>query len=234
MITAGVQAAQAADKTGQFAKAISAYEKATGLLPAAERIGAKSEIDAKVEVLLFKAKKIIARMPSDTARVTTSQKLGLQQALKAVAAALVYKPSDREALALKKRIAAYFGPPKTLALALGKNVTLKLTLIPAGKFLMGSPETETGRGDAEGPQREVTLSEPFYMGVTEVTQSQWKAVMGTEPWAGKSYAKSGGSHAASYLSWDDASKFCEILSKKTGKKLSLPTEAQWEYACRAG
>ena len=119
-------------------------------------------------------------------------------------------------------------------LDLGDGVTLKLTLIPSGKFMMGSPETEKGRSYAEGPQREVTLSKPFYMGIYEITQSQWKAVMGTEPWDGKTCAKSGASNAASYISWDDATKFCEALSKKTGKKVTLPTEAQWEYACRAG
>ncbi|MDP6043968.1 MAG: formylglycine-generating enzyme family protein, partial [Phycisphaerae bacterium] len=86
----------------------------------------------------------------------------------------------------------------------------------------------------EKPVHQVTISKPFYMGIHEVTQSQWKAVMGTEPWVGKTYAKSNGSHAASYISWDDTIKFCETLSKKTGKKVTLPTEAQWEYACRAG
>ena len=234
VIAAGVQDAEAADKAGQFAKAISAYEKATGLLPEAERIAAKGEIDAKVAALLFHAKKILDSTPSDVAKVTMSQKAELQKARKAVAAVLVYKPADREALVFKKRISSYFVPPKTLSLDLGQGETLKLKLIPAGKFMMGSPKTETGHQDDEGPQREVTISRPFYMGVHEVTQSQWKAVMGTEPWAGQTWAKSNGSHAAIYMSWDDATKFCETLSKKTGQKVTLPTEAQWEYACRAG
>jgi formylglycine-generating enzyme required for sulfatase activity len=120
------------------------------------------------------------------------------------------------------------------ALDLGKGVTMKLVLIPAGKFLMGSPKTEAGRNDhTEGLQREVTISKPFYMGICEVTQAQWRSVMGTSPWDGRKHAKSGADNAASYITWASASKFCRILSKKTGKSVTLPTEAQWEYACRA-
>ena len=111
---------------------------------------------------------------------------------------------------------------------------MKLVLIPAGTFLMGSPAMEKGREKNEGPQRQVTISKFLYVGIYEVTQSQWRAVMGTEPWSGNKYAQSGANNAASYISWNDASKFCELLSKKTGKKVSLPTEAQWEYTCRAG
>ena len=150
---------------------------------------------------------------------------------------------------LTKRIKIIVPPkparlPRTLALDLGKGEALKLTLIPAGKFLMGSAmsaeetarlfDTKADDHKDEHPQHRVTISKPFYMGVYEVTQAQWKAVMGTKLWAGKKWVKSNGSHAASYISWDDATKFCETLSKKTGKKVTLPTEAQWEYACRAG
>ncbi|MDP6717400.1 MAG: formylglycine-generating enzyme family protein, partial [Pirellulaceae bacterium] len=230
VITAGVQDAETADKAGQFAKAVSSYEKVTGLLPAAERIAAKSEKDANAAALLSHAKKILDSMPSNVAKVTTSQKGELRRAWKAVAAVLVHKPSDREALALKKRIAVFFILSKTLALDLGKGVTLKLVLIPAGKFQIGSPKTETNRNNDEGPQREVTISKPFYMGITEVTQSQWKAVMGTD----RSGDKSGSNNAVSHISWSNANKFCKVLSKKTGRKVMLPTEAQWEYACRAG
>ncbi len=123
---------------------------------------------------------------------------------------------------------------KYLTLDLGKGVTMKLVRIEAGKFIMGSPKTETDRYDEEGHQSEVTISKPFYMGVCEINQAQWHAIMGTEPWKGKLFGKSGADNAATYISWDDAIKFCEILSKKAGKKLTIPTEAQWEYACRAG
>ncbi len=124
-------------------------------------------------------------------------------------------------------------PGEPLLLDLGDGVTMKLAWIPAGKFTMGSPAVEQGREKGEGLQRVVTITKPFYMGVTEVTQPQWKAVMGTEPWKGKPYAKANASHAASYISWDDATAFCRKLSR-SGRAVCLPTEAEWEYACRAG
>ena len=123
--------------------------------------------------------------------------------------------------------------PHDIELDLGNGVTMKLVLIPAGKFLMGSPEREDDRL-ADETQHEVTITQPFYMGVNLVTQEQWKAVMGTEPWAGKSFGREGKDLAASYISGHDAIAFCEKLSAKTGRSARLPTEAQWEYACRAG
>ena len=74
----------------------------------------------------------------------------------------------------------------------------------------------------------MAISRPFYMGVYEITQAQWKTVMGTEPWDGQEYAKSGASNAATRINWDDATAFCTALSKKTGKQIVVPTEAQWE------
>ena len=123
---------------------------------------------------------------------------------------------------------------KYLALDLGNGVTMKLVRIEAGRFTMGSPDSEKDRSKDEGPQRQVTITAPFYMGATEVTQAQWKAVMNTQPWEGKTYAKAGADHAASYISWDDATAFCTALSKKAGRTVRLPTEVEWEYACRAG
>jgi len=108
--------------------------------------------------------------------------------------------------------------------------------IPSGTFMMGSPQTEEDRvryGDSEH-QHQVTITKAFYMQTTEVTQGQWKEVMGTEPWKGKKYVKEGANYAATYVSWDDAIDYCKKLSEAEGKTYRLPTEAEWEYACRAG
>jgi formylglycine-generating enzyme required for sulfatase activity len=105
--------------------------------------------------------------------------------------------------------------------------------IPAGTFTIGSPGNEVGRQDDEH-QHQVTITKAFYMQTTEVTQEQWKEVMGTEPWKGKSFVKEGPNYAASRVSWDDAIAYCKKLSEKEGKTYRLPTEAEWEYACRAG
>jgi formylglycine-generating enzyme required for sulfatase activity len=111
--------------------------------------------------------------------------------------------------------------PATLTLGLGKGVTMKLVRIRPGKFMMG-----------EGKDlHEVTLSKPFYMGVTEVTQAQYEAVMGTNPSASDNR---GPTTPVTQVSWMDATDFCRKLSEKTGKVFRLPTEAEWEYACRAG
>jgi formylglycine-generating enzyme required for sulfatase activity len=116
-----------------------------------------------------------------------------------------------------------------LTLDLGNGVTMKLVLIRAGKFIMGSPDSEQGRGPDESPQHVVLISKPFYMGVTEVTQAQYEAVMGTNPSETK-----GPTNPVEMVSWDNAVGFCRKLSEKTGKAARLPTEAEWEYACRAG
>jgi formylglycine-generating enzyme required for sulfatase activity len=85
----------------------------------------------------------------------------------------------------------------------------------------------------ERPQHRVRLTKGFFMAATEVTQAQWKAVMGTEPWRWWHAGKSSDA-PASRLSWNDAREFCRKLSSKVGKHVRLPTEAEWEYACRAG
>jgi formylglycine-generating enzyme required for sulfatase activity len=117
--------------------------------------------------------------------------------------------------------------------------TIGMTLkeIPAGTFIMGSPGDETDREDHEH-QHKVTISKSFYMQTTQVTQGQWKYVMDTEPWTGwffnKSYVKKGTDYPATYVRWDEAVAYCRKLSTKEGKTYRLPTEAEWEYACRAG
>ncbi len=113
------------------------------------------------------------------------------------------------------------------------SVGMKLVQIPAGTFMMGSPTGEKDRFDDE-TQHQVTLSKPFSMGRTEVTQGQWKKVMGTEPWKGMQYVQEGDDYPATYISWNDAVEFCKKLSILEGKTYRLPTEAEWEYACRGG
>jgi len=140
------------------------------------------------------------------------------------------KISDKSRLAAEKKrqteLAAKLAPPKKIINKIG----MKLTLIPAGDFMMGS---NSGK-DEEKPVHRVRISKAFYLGTTEVTQKVWKSVMGTEPWKEGSKAKEGNDYAASYISWNDAQAFCKKISEKEGKKYRLPTEAEWEYACRAG
>ncbi|MBE6426941.1 MAG: hypothetical protein E7029_13350 [Planctomycetaceae bacterium] len=99
---------------------------------------------------------------------------------------------------------------------------------PPWSFLMGSPSSEPGRESNE-TQHRVTLTRGFWMLETEVTQAMWKSVMGTDP----SYFK-GAQNPVECVSWDDCQEFCRKLSSKLNEEVSLPTEAQWEYACRAG
>jgi formylglycine-generating enzyme len=111
---------------------------------------------------------------------------------------------------------------------------MSLVLILPGEFQMGSPESDTNAYGHEKPQHLVRITKAFYLQTTEVTQGQFEAVMGTTPWRGELHVKEGPEYAASYVSWDDAQEFCRLLSEKDGKTYRLPTEAEWEYACRAG
>ena len=111
---------------------------------------------------------------------------------------------------------------------LGKDVKLEMMLIPVGKFMMGSPKSEKDRLEKEA-QHEVTISKPFYIGKYEVTQDQWEAVMGDN-----SSVLKGGKLPVTNVSWDDCQKFIKNLNAKTNGGYRLPTEAEWEYACRAG
>jgi formylglycine-generating enzyme required for sulfatase activity len=124
-------------------------------------------------------------------------------------------------------------PTEQAAESITNTLGMKLNKIPAGTFMMGSPESEEGHEDDE-TQHKVTITKPFYMQTTEVTQRQWKDLMGTKPWFSEVYAKEGPDYAAVCVSWDDAVAYCKKLSEAEGKTYRLPTEAEWEYACRAG
>jgi formylglycine-generating enzyme required for sulfatase activity len=118
---------------------------------------------------------------------------------------------------------------RAMTIDLGGGTEMTLLWIPSGTFRMGSPNNESGRGGNEGPEHEVTISKGFWMGKYEVTQEQYEQVTGHNP----SNVKADNNPVES-VSWDDANKFCETMVKKTGKAVRLPTEAEWEYACRAG
>jgi len=121
--------------------------------------------------------------------------------------------------------------PQTITIALydlpPDAKPLEMVLIPAGTYLMGSPENEKDRISDEGPQHQVTISQPFYMGIYEVTNGQWKAVMGTSP-SGEM------NRPAQQVSWNDCQTFIQQLNMMGQGSFRLPTEAEWEYACRAG
>ncbi|NJM22377.1 MAG: formylglycine-generating enzyme family protein [Richelia sp. SM1_7_0] len=121
--------------------------------------------------------------------------------------------------------------------SLGSGVELEMVLIKGGTFTMGAPEDEEGSSDDERPQHQVTVP-TFFMGKYQVTQAQWKAAanlpqvereLQPEPSNFK-----GDNRPVEQVSWYDAVEFCARLSNHTGRKYSLPSEAEWEYACRAG
>jgi len=106
------------------------------------------------------------------------------------------------------------------------SLGMQFVLIPAGEFTMGS-----GKDFNDVPQRKVKITKSFYLSVCEVTQAEFKQVMGLNPsW----YAYKGDRRPVECVSWFDAAEFCERLGKKKGKTYRLPTEAEWEYACKAG
>jgi formylglycine-generating enzyme required for sulfatase activity len=112
------------------------------------------------------------------------------------------------------------------------SIGMQLVLIPAGEFLMGTPDSDKYAYDWEKPQHRVRITKPFYLGKYPVTQEQWEAVMGNNP----SHFK-GPKNPVEQVSWDDCQKFLEKLNKREGNPVGtfqLPSEEQWEYACRAG
>jgi formylglycine-generating enzyme required for sulfatase activity len=120
------------------------------------------------------------------------------------------------------------------------SIGMKLVLIPKGTFMMGSPESEEER-QKDKTQHEVTIRKDYYLGVYEVTQAQYEKVMGKNPsyFQGAVVGNQNADLPVDKVSWDDAVEFCKKLSdlpeeKKAGRLYRLPTEAEWEYACRAG
>ena len=148
-----------------------------------------------------------------------------------------------EAARRQDETAARLGVPKELALDCGNGVEMTFVLIPSGEFVMGSRDSEAEvarksnlpyRVDAdlrqaEHPPHRVRITRAFYMSVTEVTRAQYVAVTG-----GALQDVDGPTHPVAWVSWEGAVAFCRQLSGRSGRAVRLPTEAQWEYACRAG
>jgi formylglycine-generating enzyme required for sulfatase activity len=126
-------------------------------------------------------------------------------------------------------VQAIVGQPSPTPKSLTNSIGMKLAWIPAGTFMMGSTSKEKGRGDDEFSHA-VNLSRGFYLGVHLVTQEEWLAVMGNNP----SEFQGSKQLPVDSVSWDDCQTFLRRLSEKEKKSYRLPTEAEWEYACRAG
>jgi formylglycine-generating enzyme required for sulfatase activity len=131
-------------------------------------------------------------------------------------------------------------PPTRAAPSFTNTIGMKFVRIASGEFMMGSPDSEKGRFRGE-TQHKVTLTHSFMMGTTPVTQAQWKAVMGTTvaKQRDKENKKAilvgeGDVLPMYYVSWNEAVEFCKKLSRTEAKRYRLPTEAEWEYSCRAG
>ncbi|MBM3860215.1 MAG: formylglycine-generating enzyme family protein [Verrucomicrobia bacterium] len=134
-------------------------------------------------------------------------------------------PKDARMARFRERVGGLPGPKMNLTVDLGGGVKMEFVAVRPGTFMMGST-----RSDNEKPVREVTIAKPFYMGKHEVTQEQWEQIMGDNP----SYFKDP-KNPVEQVNWEDCRDFLAKLNKKVpGRAFRFPTEAEWEYACRAG
>ncbi|HTU23004.1 MAG TPA: SUMF1/EgtB/PvdO family nonheme iron enzyme [Gemmataceae bacterium] len=159
-----------------------------------------------------------------------------------VAALLELKPQREDLRRLMKRLPKEPRPGEIVTISVGQvkkggflglgaasvDVSMQFAWCPPGTFLMGSPSSEESRSEDE-TQHRVTLTRGFHLGIHAVTQAQWQAVMGDNPSRFKDHDR-----PVEQISWDDCQAFCAKLGQLTGKRFRLPTEAEWEYACRAG
>jgi formylglycine-generating enzyme required for sulfatase activity len=178
----------------------------------------------QVDALLARAEKLV-QAKSEAAFVAMAKQLRDQYG-----ATVAYSNAIPQIEAMRNRLVTgklKAGDVKTVDL--GNGLTFDLVWIPPGKFIMGSPDSEAGRQKGE-TQHHVTLTKGFWMGKYEVTQELWEKVMGKNPSQFK-----GAKNPVEMVSWDDCREFIGKLNDMTsGGGFRLPTEAEWEYACRAG
>lgn len=131
-----------------------------------------------------------------------------------------------------KKAQASWAKHLQLSVEIRSSIGTRLELIPPGRFMMG----EAKGGVDESPAHEVVITKPFYLAKHEVTQGEWTAVMDSSPWNERDVGRirNGNDLPVTHIRWEEAVEFCNRLSKKEGKAYMLPTEAEWEYACRAG
>ncbi|HEV3028121.1 MAG TPA: SUMF1/EgtB/PvdO family nonheme iron enzyme [Planctomycetota bacterium] len=152
-------------------------------------------------------------------------------AMEAYDRALRIRPADQKLLAQRRQLEETRRPPKiTVLLTEASGIKVDFLLVKRGSFTMGDPA-----GPSDEKPHAVTIAKDYWMQTTELTQAQWAAVMGTKPWMSQSVPIL----PVEGVSWDDTQKFFEKLNplireQIAGRKASLPTEAEWEYACRAG
>lgn len=146
--------------------------------------------------------------------------------------------TEREPPVERPAANAEWEPSQPHTIMLPGDVPLEMVWIPAGTFLMGPYPGEKDSDSWEGPQHQVTLTQEFWLGKYEVTKAQWTAVTGTTPWLRRGeliiFVLDDSNSSAVYVSWNDVQAFISILNTQTGESFRLPSEAEWEYACRAG
>jgi len=124
---------------------------------------------------------------------------------------------------------------KEMIFNLPGGAKIEMVWINPGTFTMGSPDNESGREINEVPLHRVSIMRGFWLGKYELTQSQWESVMNTSPWEGQVFVKKAPNHPAVYISWNDIQAFIsKINDAEKAAIYRLPTEAEWEYSCRAG
>ena len=189
------------------------------------------ELEEKIRVFAHLKAQVLRRLGGEYARLAEELASPRKKELNQFSFEVVTVNPRGEIINRESQQADYFTED------LGNGVDLDMVYIPAGSFLMGSPDSESGSNDRERPQHQVTIP-PFFLGKYPVTQAQWRAVanlskikrdLDPDPSCFK-----GENRPVEQVSWYHAVEFCDRLSEYTGREYRLPSEAEWEYACRAG